>query len=879
VRHLPVLGSTPKAEIEMCGVYTEQKASDDSGLVCDRCALHEGVVTNCLAPEQVGPDAGDTLLVVLPPPLQLDDKRGTLQGSATWQYLTRLLPKHWKGPIVFDSAVRCSPGAKKKVTPAHIAACRGHIASTIQEANPSRIILMGSEATTAFFGSPFPVDSLQRGQVLLSTGTPVFFLPWPLAALRNTLVQREFEDTLTWAITATPRQRPTNAVVLQVKTLEDAALAVEDLTFSAGMTVDVETFGLSFKRGHKILSLAATPIGSEVAYVWGANEVKDPQMVAGLLELLQDHTFEKRGTNFKFDVIHIQSFFKILVDNVGADYKILRKLWHAESDASLEFGQTYVGMYGGKELVEEHIRAGVTELKRLAKKGGTSTLFAHTLTDDELAYAVEEVSNGESPLVFAYAAIPPDERDLYNGYDTISTDKAIAFILRESPAYVRDVWDAIVADMNHGITAIQFNGIRVDKSRVSELRVEMDGVIANCEKELYDNYGPLNVNSSAQVGHLLFETLKLKPKGKTATGKWQVTSSVLEELQHPAAKLITKLKQAGKFKSQYADGMEAFVQDDGRIHADININGAGTGRPSCSSPNMFNIPRTSGAGKKCRSIFVPTSGYELSEGDYNQLELRVAAMISRDPVMTDIFVRGVDYHLETAKLIAPMMGIDPATLTKEHVLRERAKTTNFALLFGDSAAGVAAKLGISKASGEQLVGAILGALRVFAAWVQARVAEGNRTGIARTRWDGRDFRTRQLYDIAGPDDEARATAERCFYNTPIQGTGADFMHATIGRMQRIIDGSAKRPDLLKTVRALCETHEIDDPLILDGHPLPARLVMTVYDSLLSETRPEFTDTYMRLTRAVATSWNSLGVPLRMDFKRGSLSWGEMEKVE
>ena len=845
---------------------------------CTLCSLGENVATNCMDAEQVGPESGPTLLVVLPPPAKLDDTRGSLVGSTTVQYLTKLLTPQWAGPIVFDSAVRCAPGLRK-ATPAHYAACRGYGLTVLREAAPDRVLLMGAEACQAYLGVALPVMSMQRGQVLLSTGVPVFFTPWPLAALRNILIQRQFEATVKWALTATPRRVPAHAVALQVVTAEDAEEAYEELTAAGGATIDVETFGLAFNCGQKILSLAATPVGNEISYVWGVDALRDPLVTARLRELLQDGNFPKRGTNFKFDTLHLQAFFGVHVDGVDGDAMIFRKLMQADASASLHTMQTLVGMYGGKQEVEEHVKFGAAELKRLAKKGGESTAFAHSLTDDELQYAVGEVVKGADPLVFAYAAIPPDVRDRYNASDAISTDKVVTHLHATGEPHAHDVWATIVRDLHHGITQMQFNGIRVDRSRIADLRSEMEGTIASCEEYLAKAHGELNVNSTAQVGKLLFETLgcRLGKNGRTATGKYKVTAEVMDGLVHPTAKVIQELKRAGKFKSQYADGMEGFIQDDGRIHPDINITGTATGRPSCSSPNLMNIPRTSGAGKKCRSIFVPSEGWEFIEGDYNQLELRVAAFLSADPLMIDIFQRNVDYHTETAKLIAPLLGIDASVVTKDHPIRDQAKTVNFAFLYGDSAAGIGAKLGISTTAATKLVGAILGQFSTLAAWVKRRIVDGNYTGVARTWWDGRDFRVRPLPAIAGQDEDERATAERSTYNTAVQGTGADFMNATIGRMQRLIDGAAKNPALLAVARGLCERHGIRDVRVLRGDPLPVRQVLTVYDSLLAEVDPGFADDYVRLLRGVAVSWNSGPVPMRMDFKRGFSSWGELEK--
>jgi len=402
--------------------------------------------------------------------------------------------------------------------------------------------------------------------------------------------------------------------------------------------------------------------------------------------------------------------------------------------------------------------------------------------------------------------------------------------------------------MNEACTEMEINGIAVSIPRLRDLQTQMGDQIAELESELFTTYGEFNYNAPAQVAALLFDKLKLPVESYTDTGLPQTTAAVLGRLNHPAADALLKLRKAVKFKSQYADGMMKFVGYDGRIHPSIKVVGTGTGRPSCEEPNLLNIPRAdSDAGKLCRSVFVAPPGRVLIEIDQSQIELRVAAMLSGDELMAEFFLRGEDFHLATAKAIAPLFGIDPATVTKAHPLRSQAKIINFATLYGDPPAGLAFKLGCSVKQAERLQAAILGKFKKLAAWIKEQLAFGKRHGYCMTYWNGLPLRRRSLWEIGEPkENKAQATAERSSWNTPIQGSAADFTNASLGGIHKWLQQSGA-----------------------DG-----KLILTVYDSVLLETAEDQADHIASNCQTIMQSWPSQGVPLVADVKMGP-SWGEM----
>jgi DNA polymerase-1 len=187
---------------------------------------------------------------------------------------------------------------------------------------------------------------------------------------------------------------------------------------------------------------------------------------------------------------------------------------------------------------------------------------------------------------------------------------------------------------------------------------------------------------------------------------------------------------------------------------------------------------------------------------------------------------------------------------KSHPLRSRAKIVNFGVLYGKDAYGLAMELGIPKKEAQQLVDAILGKFKKLAKWIENQLRLGRATGWTRTWWDGADARYRPLIAMGGFDDDARKSAERSTWNTSIQGTATEFTNASLGAIQKWIE----------------------------DEKLPAKLVLTVYDSIVAEVRGDVVDDYIYGAKKIMEGWPSGGIPIVSDFKRG-FAWGSLEDVK
>jgi uracil-DNA glycosylase family 4 len=884
MRQVSVYPASPRLAVEEC----EPLDSDPS---CERCSLHKRAQSVCMRPEIYGDRSKGVLLVVGQGPGEVEDRQGRPNVGLSGQYLRKQLEQRgrdgelgWPGAIVFDNAVRCMPGATK-ITPAMVKACRPYIHSALREALPSRILCLGSSAIQSIIGRSFPPYSVPKGYDFYRWATlpdtPVFLLPHPAAGLRNRFVRRRFEDDLAWALSAEPKQPPLDATALIIETIEDAEEAVADLSLAPTVTWDVETFGAPFDEEFMLLRLSVVPQDCRYAYVLEHDVLEHkPEVVSPILALLRTHP--SGGQSVKLDCIALQARYGVRIENTVFDSHLYRRILDPDQLSRLEYAQAQIGMGGSKDEAHEYRIKGRAELRRLAnkdrKKPAVPKLFAwmtspcvdrgSCLLDKALerVWAARDVK-GFPVDRYTYAAIPGPELTCYNAKDSISTDMIRSLLegrLSERSDLLR-VWEEVDRPLHYAITQMQFNGIAASREVAQQLSETMAAKLSAIKNELYVDYGvpeAFNPQAPLQVGQLLFETLKLPSKGRTAkSGQHKTSADVLEKLDHPVARLVVAYRQAAHFKSQYADGMQVWIQDDGRIHPSFKISGTEGSRPSCEDPNLLNIPRAhTPEGKLCRDIFVaPVPEYgqvpyakliltvydsvllEVFDGvscwivelDYSQMELRVAAMLSGDERMIQVFRDGKDLHLETARLplICSVFKVNPATVDKDHPLRSRCKAVVFGTLYGQPSEALAAALGISKKQAAELQNAILGAYPKLREFIQERRQFGMRHGFCRTWWNGSDFRQRPLFAIGGQDGPAKDTAIRSTWNTPIQGTAAEYTNASLGRIQPWLDAfnpaiAASRPwlhsemilpDVVNNVRNIMEGWPVmhDVPIKVD----------------------------------------------------------------
>jgi DNA polymerase I len=271
---------------------------------------------------------------------------------------------------------------------------------------------------------------------------------------------------------------------------------------------------------------------------------------------------------------------------------------------------------------------------------------------------------------------------------------------------------------------------------------------------------------------------------------------------------VLEYRQLTKLKGTYVDALPELIDPaTGRLHTSFNQTGAATGRLSSSNPNLQNIPIKTELGREIRAAFVPREGWDLVVADYSQIELRLLAHLSGDPVLTDAFRNGEDIHTRTA---AEVMGVPPMLVTKE--ARNNAKGVNFGIVYGISSFGLAANLGISRKEADTYIKSYFERYAGVKRFIDETIAKTRETGIARTMFG----RERPIPDMNSRNSTARGFAERTAVNSPIQGTAAELVKLAMVRIDKALEGWRSK--------LLLQVH---DELVLESPPEEAEKLQAV----------------------------------------------------
>lgn len=353
---------------------------------------------------------------------------------------------------------------------------------------------------------------------------------------------------------------------------------------------------------------------------------------------------------------------------------------------------------------------------------------------------------------------------------------------------LRSVYRDIELPLASVLARMEQTGIRVDRAELERLSEMMDREISRLTLEIHELAGrEFNIASPQQLGRVLFEEMKLPAPVKYGKGKTISTAAdVLEALagDHEVVRKVLEYRQLTKLKGTYVDALPVLM-DPGtaRIHTSFNQAGAATGRLSSSNPNLQNIPIKTDLGREIRAAFVPREGWRLLVADYSQIELRLLAHMSKDPVLLDAFRSGEDIHTRTA---AEVMGVPPLLVTKE--ARNRAKAVNFGIVYGISSFGLSQQLGIPRKEAELYIQSYFARYAGVRRFIDETIETVRQTGVTRTLFG----RERPIPDMNSRNPNARGFAERTAVNSPLQGTAADLIKLAMIRIDRRLEGYQSR---------------------------------------------------------------------------------------
>ena len=413
-----------------------------------------------------------------------------------------------------------------------------------------------------------------------------------------------------------------------------------------------------------------------------------------------------------------------------------------------------------------------------------------------------------------------------------------------------DIYENIELPLIAVLEQMKEAGIKVDVPYLNKMSKKLHKELAALEQSIYKHASTeFNINSPKQLGEVLFDTLALKPKNakKTAGGQRSTKESELEKLreEHPIIEDILRYRELQKLVSTYIDNLPEMVGEDGRIHSTLIQTGAATGRMASKDPNLQNIPIRSEEGRLVRGGFVAETGYRLVAIDYSQIELRIAAILSEDPSMVDIFKRGEDVHTGVAIRV---FKVDANDVTAD--MRRKAKVINFGILYGMGVNALRANLGdgTSRPEAQEFLNAYFNTFTRLAEYLEETKSFALEHGYTETLLG----RRRYFPGISSSVPFIRAAAERMAINAPIQGTAADCMRIGMKQIHEFIE----QHQLSSDVRLLLQVHD--------------ELIFEIKEDRLNMVVPEL----VRLMEGVLDESETHGVPLKVEVKSGD-SWGTL----
>jgi DNA polymerase-1 len=423
------------------------------------------------------------------------------------------------------------------------------------------------------------------------------------------------------------------------------------------------------------------------------------------------------------------------------------------------------------------------------------------------------------------------------------------FLLRLAPVLREEVEKQGLAELYEKIdlplapvlARMEAAGILVDQGELQKISARMQEEIGALEKSIYSLAGfEFNINSPQQLAEVLFDKLNLQPPRRIRAKARSTAAEVLDELAlvHDLPKKVLEYREFAKLKSTYADALPRLIHPaTGRLHTRLSQTGTATGRLSSSNPNLQNIPVRTELGREIRAAFVASPGCQLLSADYSQIELRILAHLSEDPVLVEAFRRGEDIHSRTAQEV---FGIAPFAQTPEH--RRAAKVINFGVIYGLSAFGLAQQLGIDTKEASKFITAYFERYSGVKKYLDGQIAEVRKTGFSRSLFG----RIRPIPEINSPQPNMRDFSERTAMNTPMQGTAADLIKLAMIELDRRLAKNFK-----------------------------SKMILQVHDELLFDAPEKEIPRLTQLVKEVMEGVHKLRVPLLVGTKAGP-NWRDMK---
>ena len=604
-----------------------------------------------------------------------------------------------------------------------------------------------------------------------------------------------------------------------VQTLERLRHWVDRAFAARLVAIDTETSALDAMRAQLTgISLALGP--NDACYIplgHGGSDMfsETPPQVErhaaydALRPLLESAAVLKVGQNIKYDLNILARCAKIHVAPID-DTMIL--------SFALDAGRSLEGIGGGHgmdELSERHLGHKTLTFKDICGSGKKAIPFGEVPLDKATQYAAEDAD----VTWRLYKHLKP----------------------RLSEEGGTQVYERVDRPLIPVVAQMERHGIKVDRARLAKLSEEFAVEIARIEREIWDSCGfEFTIGSPKQLGDVLFDKLGYKGGRKGKSGQYSTDQAILEGLAAQGAEVATRVlewRQLSKLKSTYTDALQAAINPHTqRVHTSYSLVGAQTGRLSSTDPNLQNIPIRTEIGRQIREAFVAEPGNILLAADYSQIELRLAAHMADVPQLKEAFASGEDIHARTAQ---EMFG------TIDRDTRARAKTVNFAILYGISRWGLGGRLGIEADEAQSIIDTYFQRFPGIQHYIHATLESVREKGYSQTLFGRKTWFPR----INSKNPNERSGSERAAINAPIQGTSADIIKRAMARMMPALGDAG-----LSEVRMLLQVH---DELVFELPEGDVAAAAPVIERVMAE---------------AALPAVALDVPLGIDIGTGA-SWG------
>ncbi len=555
------------------------------------------------------------------------------------------------------------------------------------------------------------------------------------------------------------------------------------LNATALVALDTETTSLDPMTA-QIVGLSFACVAGEAAYLPlrhiypGAPDQLDFDLaITKLRPWLEDATKHKLGQNIKYD-LHV--FANHGINVLGYTHDTLLESYVLESHQRHDMDS----------LATRHLGAKTISFEEVAGKGASQISFDQVAVDTATEYSSED----SDVTLQLHAAL----------YGQVGADEKLKF-----------VYEQIEMPTTHVLLTIERNGVLIDAALLEKQSGELGIKMLELETKAHEEAGqPFNLGSPKQLAEILFDKKGIKPLKKTPGGAPSTDEETLAKLaeDHPLPKIILDYRSVAKLKSTYTDKLPRMVNaKTGRVHTNYGQAVAVTGRLSSNDPNLQNIPVRTAEGRRIREAFIAPPGSVILSADYSQIELRIMAHLSSDPGLLKAFAEGMDVHRATASEI---FSVEASDVSSEQ--RRYAKVINFGLIYGMSAFGLAANLGIERGAAASYIDKYFARYPGVKQYMERTRAEASEKGYVETVFGRRLW----LPDIRSSNQGRRQGAERAAINAPMQGTAADLIKLAMIAVQGWLEQSKLKTKLVMQVHDELVLEVLSDELELVRKEIP-----------------------------------------------------------